>query len=103
MECLIDEACDEYTELAAGEKREFVRTQICQRIRNTGRALLVFRGTHPTKGILEEAPEDEILDRLAQKLRDLKKRRLRGDAPTYKRRKLERPSMPESHSDGTYQ
>lgn len=74
LECLLDENWKAYTTAAPHDKKVYVREHILARIHASGRVLKIFKGKHPDRGCLIEPMEDEALDRIAQKLRDTKKR-----------------------------
>jgi hypothetical protein len=51
-------------------------SNIFDRIKTSGRVLKVFRGAHPDRGQLVDPGEEESMELITQKLRDMKKRML---------------------------
>jgi hypothetical protein len=66
----------EYSITHAHDKRGFVLSNILERIEASGRVLKVFRGAHPDRGQLVDPGEEEGMELITQKLRDMKKRML---------------------------
>jgi argininosuccinate lyase len=66
----------EYSITHTQDKRGFVMSNIFDRIKASGRVLKVFRGSHPDRGQLVDPGEEESMELITQKLRDMKKRML---------------------------
>jgi hypothetical protein len=75
LECLIDANWLRYSMSSPQGKREYIRVNILDRIKESGRVLQVFRGKHPENGTLVSPSDDEAMERVSQKLRDMKKRK----------------------------
>jgi hypothetical protein len=75
LECLIDANWLSYSMSSPQEKRDYVRENILDRIEKSGRVLKAFRGKHPENGTLISPSDDEAMERISQKLRDMKKRK----------------------------
>lgn len=77
LEQLLDEHCIGYSKTPQKNKRDYVYQNVLLRIQESGRVLKLFQGAHPDDGGLVVPKEDEALERISQKLRDTKKRKLR--------------------------
>jgi hypothetical protein len=75
LECLIDANWLSYAMSSTQGKRDYIRVNILDRITESGRVLKVFRGKHPENGSLASPSDDEAMERISQKLRDMKKRK----------------------------
>jgi hypothetical protein len=101
LENLLEENWARYSEAPSHSKKEYVRKNIFARIHATGRVLMIFKGD-PVGGNLAEPKEDEAFERIAQRLRDMKKRkktRKTVGGPSMTRKKARKATKPPSSDE----
>lgn len=103
LESLLQKNWAGYSTAPAHEKKAFVLDNIFNPIRASGRVLKIFKGKHPSRGRLVEPKEDEAYERLAQKLRDMKKRNtVRNPKRIYKKRKTSKSTSFDEYEGKTF-